>query len=451
MVSTPKVVPGPRGRLILGSFAEYRRDPLHFFLAAALQYGDLVRFRIAHKRNVFLVTHPDYIRHILQDNLRNYVKGVSYEALRLALGQGLLVSEGELWKRQRRLLQPHFTPQKMAEKVGTMTGCISAMLDRWRTIADSGRPFDLVTEVMRLAFDIVGKTLMGAEIGEEMVEVERVLHGLTDYVYRRMEAPVKLPTSLPTPRNRLFRNGMTILNRVVSRVIDKHRGAAEPGRSLLSVLMAARDPETGQGMSGQQLRDEVLTLLLAGHETSGDAIAWTFYLLSLHPAVERTLHEEIRTVLGDRVPAAEDLMRLPYAGQVVQEAMRRYPPAGSFTRTPLADDTIDGYRIPKNAVIILSPYVNHRLPKFWENPEAFDPDRFAPERAEALPPYVYFPFGGGPHTCIGRNLSLVEVAVATAMIVQRYRLHLVPAQKIYPEPRISLRPQPAIQMTLHRR
>lgn len=387
--------PGPTGGLLLGSWGKYRKDPLGFFLRSAMEYGGLVRFRFAHKP-AFLVSEPAFIKHILQDGSKKYAKGISYESLRWLLGNGLLVSEGDLWKKQRRLMQPHFQHSKMKAKVDIVEQCVDDLLHRWETIR---QPFDLVPEMMRLAFDVVGKTLLGTDIADEMVEVERVLADAVDWVYRRMEAPVKMPARIPTPRNRRFRECVRVLDGVVARVIDRHR--REPRETLLAALMR-------ENMDDRQLRDEVLTLLLAGHETTGDALCWALWLVSKHPSTD---------IEG-----------------IIRESLRLYPPAWSFTRTAVERDELGGYAIPKGAIVIISPWVNHRLPRFWKDPERFDPSRPEPEEN-----YVYMPFGGGPHTCIGMHLSLFELRVTLTRILQRWRV--IFEGEIEPIPSISLKPK----------
>jgi cytochrome P450 len=453
------VTPGPRGSLVLGHLSAYKKDPLGFFLGAALEFPDIARFRMAHMP-LFLVVRPEYIAHVLTDNARNYLKGPSYDSLKLLLGEGLLTAEGELWRRQRRLAQPAFLRQSLAKKVGTMTGAIARLVERWR--ARPPGAFDLVPEMMHLAFDIVGETLMGAAIADEMAAVEPAMVGAAEHIYRRMQAPIKLPPGLPTAGNRRFRGWVRVLDELVARVIaghrqqplDNHRRPAseEPGEGdLLSALMAARDEETGAGMDDRQLRDEVITFLTAGHETTGDALAWTFWLLGRDAAVERRLHDEVDLVLDGRRPGADDLPNLGYTGQVIDESMRLYPPAYAFTRTAVERDQIDGHEVPRGAFIVISPWVNHRHPRFWREPERFDPERFAPASVEAIPQYAYFPFGGGPHKCIGQHLSLLELKLAVAMIAQRFRLRLVDGQAVRPDPGIALRPAPAVMVELESR
>jgi cytochrome P450 len=443
---TKQRAPGPRGKL-LGKLDEARKDPLRLFLELAMEFGGVVRFRVAHIP-FFLVSDLDAIKRILQDNLKNYVKGVSYEHLRTAMGNGLLVAEGDLWKRQRKLIQPAFTRQKLADSISTMTGSISGLVKSWEEPARTGEVLDVVSPFMRLAFDMVGKILMGKEIDDKMDLVESVLNEAGDHVYHRMESPFRVPEAVPTKRNRRYKAALKTLYGVVDDVIAKHRSEESETFTLLSTMVRARDEETGEGMSDQQLRDEVLTFLMAGHETTGDALCWVFYLLSMHPGACRILGQEVDRVLGKRVPTIEEVPSLVYTGQVIDEAMRLYPPAWAFTRTAVARDELKGYPVPAGSNIIICPHVNHRLPELWDHPEAFDPDRFAPDRQEKRHIYAYFPFGGGPHTCIGRHFSLLEMKLAVAMISQRYRLELVPGQRIEAAPRISLRPSDEIRMKI---
>lgn len=441
--------PTPRGSLVLGNLGALVRDPLQLFLDAATQHGGLVRFRFAHL-HVYLVSEPAYIRHVLTDHMRNYVKGVSYASLRHALGDGLLVAEGELWRRQRRLMNPAFGRQILRDKAPVMLACVAAAIARWERHAAAGESFDLVAEMMRLAFDVVGRVLMGGDIADAMAELEDVVPVVSGWVYRHMSAPLKLPPWLPTPNNVRYRRAMRVLDRVVQRVIDEHRAHGERP-DLMSLLMSARDDDTGRAMSDRQLRDEVLTFLLAGHETSGSALTWVYALLADHPEHERRLHAELDTVLGERPVAVDDLARLPFAGQILDEAMRLYPPAWSFTRTAVERDRLGPFEIPAGAMVVISPWVNHRLARFWQSPERFDPERFAPAAVQTHDAYQYFPFGGGPHMCIGKHLTLFEIKLAMAAISQRYRLVRETPGRVKLAPRVSLTPAEPIRVRLARR
>ena len=435
------------GSFFLGSLGPYRRDPLKLFLDCALESPDLVRFRMGYK-SLLLLVEPRYIRHVLLENQRNYVKGVSYESLRILLGNGLLTAEGDLWRRQRRLIQPVFLKQTLRGKLDVLTACVERLIERFRE-RTGGPPFDLVPEMMRLAFDVVGRTVLGIDIANEVDDVERVFAEASHFVYERMQSVVKPPEWWPSARMRRFRQVRAQLGTLVVRVIERHRQQEHRANTLLAALMAARDPETGEGMSDNQLHDELLTSLGAGYETTGDGLCWIFYLLASAPEVRERLEEEVDARLGDRRPSEADLSAMTYAEQVIDESWRLYPPAWAFTRSAVEHDVIDGHRVPKNAVIVLSPYVNHRHPRFWSDPERFDPDRFAPGRE--IPNFAYFPFGGGPHMCVGKHLSLLEVKVALTMVTRRFRVRLVPDQTIRLDPGIALRPAPSMMVTVEAR
>jgi cytochrome P450 len=360
----------------------------------------------------------------------------------------LLTAEGDLWRRQRRLIQPVFLKQALFGKLDVLAGCAGRLIARLGERGD-GRPFDLVPEMMRFAFDVVGRTVLGIDIAREIDDVEHVFAEASLFVYERMQSVVKVPEWWPTGAMRRFHRLRRQLDALIVRVIERHRLDGHGGTTLLSVLMAARDPETGRGMSDQQLRDELLTLLGAGYETTGDGLSWIFYLLSSAPDVQARLEQEVDAQVGDGAPSAAALSTLTYAEQVIDESWRLYPPAWAFTRSAVHADAIDGHAIPKNAIVVLSPYVNHRHPRFWAEPERFDPARFAHPGDHSG--FAYFPFGGGPHMCVGKHLSLLEVKVALMMIVRRFRIRLIPDQKIYADPGIALRPAPRMMVTVEAR
>jgi cytochrome P450 len=332
-----------------------------------------------------------------------------------------------------------------------MTETTAAMLERWQSVARRGEPLDIGAEMMRLTLSVIVKTMLGAEASDEAEArvVARALNITLEHLHGRAWALIKLPEHWPSPGNRCFRQAVDTLDKIVYRIIDEHRRQEENTNDLLSILLLARDEETGEGMSDQQLRDEVMTAFTAGHETTANALAWTWYLLAHHPHVAARLQTELATVLGGRSPTFRDLSNLNYTRQVIEEAMRLYPPLWITGRLSVNEDEIGGYHIPANADLVLSPYVTHRHPAFWEQPEVFDPDRFTPERSAGRPRYAYFPFGGGPHQCIGNHFALIEAQVILAMVAQTYRLDLVPGQSIKPRPMIALKPHPRILMTLH--
>jgi cytochrome P450 len=443
--------PGPRGHLLLGHLPEYQRDPLTLFMNAALRYGGVVRLRFA-GRHVFFVNHPDAIKHVLQDNNRNYHKSVGYEKTRPMLGYGLLTSEDDFWRRQRRLAQPAFHRKQIGAFAATMTDATAQMLERWRAFAASGRTFDVAQEMMRLTLTIVGKTLFSSDVSGEADTVGRALTIALEHTNKRMQSLFDLGEKLPLPENRRFDEAIATLDRVVYGMIEeRRRGTHDEYHDLLSLLLHAQDDDTGERMSDKQLRDEAMTIFLAGHETTANALSWAWVLLSKHPDVLRKLQAEVDTVLAGRAPTLDDLPQLRYTRMVLDEVLRLYPPAWAIGRNTIGDDTIIDYHVPANSIVAMSAYVTHRLPQFWPNPEGFDPERFAPGAEEKRPRFAYFPFGGGPRLCIGNNFALMEAVLILAMVVQRFRLDLVPGHPIEPEPMVTLRPRHGVLVTLHAR
>ncbi len=450
--AAPRTAPGPRGRLLLGNMHHIRRRPLEFYTSLRRQYGDVVRFRTTGPFNAFLLSHPDDVEYVLRKNARNYPKEEFVNAkLKLFLGEGLLTSEGEFWLRQRRLAQPAFHRQRLAALATLMTDATGAMLARWEPDAGSGRPLDVADEMAHLTLGIVGRALLGVDLSEKAGALGRAFEVALEHVNHRSTHMLAVPERIPTPRNRRFLMARRKLDEAVYRIIAERRRSGEDTGDLLSMLLAARDEETGEGMSDQQLRDEVVTILIAGYETTADALAWTWYLLGAHPETRARLRAELAAVLAGRVPTVEDLPQLPYTRMVLQEAMRLYPPAWGLLRQAREDDEIRGYRIPARVRIVISQYVVHRHPGFWEEPERFDPERFAPGRVASRPPFAYFPFGGGQRMCIGNNFAMMEAQLILATVAQRYRLDLVPGHPVEPEPLITLRPRHGVLVTLHDR
>ncbi len=442
-ISRPALVaPGPRGPL---SALRMIRKPLEAIGTDWRRYGDVVRYRLG-TMQVFLVVHPDGVNQVLQENHRNYVKSVDYQILKRVLGEGLLTSEGPLWLRQRRLMAPMFHRQRIAEFGATMVDSTLKMLDHWSSLASQGSTFDVCNEMMHLTLEIVARVLFKVELAGEMAhEIGRDVT-VSNERLGQFDLGTLLPW-LPTPRNREFRRAIRSLDAIVAGIIADHRSSGRDRGDLLSLLLAARDQDTGEAMSDQQVRDEALTLILAGHETTANALAWTWYLLSQNPDVERNLHAELADVLGGRAPAAADLPNLRYTSMVIDESMRLYPPAWSVGRSPVADDEILGFTIPKGSSVMLSQWLTHRHPDFWENPEQFDPDRFSPERSANRPRYAYFPFGGGPRQCIGNVFALTEANLILAAVAQKYRLRLAPGHRVELQPLVTLRPRYGLKMT----
>ncbi|HTT77933.1 MAG TPA: cytochrome P450 [Candidatus Binataceae bacterium] len=422
------------------------RNPLQTIGRDWPRYGDVTRYRFG-AMQVFLVVHPDGVKRVLQENHRNYVKSFDYQILKRLLGEGLLTSEGRLWLRQRRLMAPMFHRQRIAEFGATMVDCTLKMLDQWNSLASTGNTFDACSEMMRLTLEIVARVLFKVEIGGELAhEIGRDVT-IANERFGQFDLGTLLPW-LPTLRNLQFRRATRSLNAIVGGIIASRRRIGQDRGDLLSLLLSARDEDTGEAMSDQQIRDEVVTLILAGHETTANALAWTWYLLSQNPEVELKLHAELAEVLGGRTPAVADLPNLRYTSKVIDESMRLYPPAWSVGRSPIADDEILGFHIPKGSTVMLSQWLTHRHPDFWEDPERFDPERFKPARADNRPRYAYFPFGGGPRQCIGNAFALTEANLILAAVAQKYRLRLVPGQRVEPLALVTLRSRYGLKMTL---
>jgi len=443
---THKIAPGPRGYALLGSLLDIRRDRLRFLMDVTREFGDVVRFRMGPK-TFHLINQPDGIKHVLQDNYRNYHKGIGLAQAEPLLGKGLLTSEGEFWLNQRRLMQPAFHPQRIMEFAPAITDATGSMLERWQTCAKHEQPLDISLEMMGVTLDILGRTLLGTDIYSEADAVGDAFALALKQAIRHMVAIFNLPESVPTPRNLRFRKALGTLDKVVYGMIDERRREEKGNGDLISTLLA-HDDGTGKSVSDKQLRDEVMTILLAGHETTAMALTWTWYLLSLNPTVEHQLQRELSEVLGGCEPTFEALPNLKYAKMVFEEAIRLYPPVWLIPRTAVKDDEIGGYYIPAGSGVLVSPYSMHRNPEFWENPEVFDPERFSVEGWTNRPYYAYFPFGGGPRSCIGSSFGITEALLIIAMVAQRYRLRLVPGHPVKPEPLLTLRPRQGVLMTL---
>jgi cytochrome P450 len=442
--------PGPRSFSPFGNLPEIQRDPIGTFLRGRAEFGDVVRYRGGIWYS-YLISNPEHIKHILQDNNQNYLKGLSYEVLRPVLGLGLLTNEGDSWLSQRRLAQPAFHRQRLVQVCDVMVDSAARMLRRWDARPDPDAPVEVLSEMTRLTLEVVSRTLLGSESGVEAEQVSRAVRELQAHVNYRSTHLFSLPEKYPTPRNRRFHRWLRVLDAIVYRIIEEHRAGRGDSDDLLSMLLKARDEDSGEGMSDRQLRDEVMTIFLAGHETTANALTWTWYLLSQHRDVETQLQGELDRVLDGRMPSYADLRNLPYARMVLDESLRLYAPAWAVGRYAIRDDEVGGFRIPAKAQIVISQYVTHRHPEFWERPDEFDPERFAPERMAGRPRFAYFPFGGGPRMCIGADFALMEAQLVLAAVAQRYRLKLAPGHRVEPDALVTLRPKYGMSMLLERR
>jgi len=447
--SATSLPPGPRGLPILGMLPAVRRDPTGTFGRAAQRYGDVVYFKIANRQG-FLITNPADVRHVLQDNARNYHKSPLYEKLRTTLGNGLLTSEDDFWLRQRRIAQPAFHRQRVAALAGVMALAAREAAAQWEAVASKGRPVDVAEEMMRLTRTVVLRALLGGDLGPYSSTIDDAWKVINEYIGESFWS-FGLADRLPTAKKRRFQAARKILRGAVDHVITDRRRHPSESVDLLSMLLSARDEETGETMTDEQLRTEVTTFLLAGQETTSLTLTWTWYLLSQHPQARQRLESELDTVLEGRPPEYADLANLPYTRMVVDEAMRLYPPAWGFSRQAMGDDRLGGYRLPKGWLAFVIPWVLHRLPAYWPNPDAFDPERFSPERSADRPKFVYIPFGAGPRQCIGNQFALIEAHLSVATLAQSYRLHLAASQAVEAWPLITLRPRYGMSMIVERR
>ena len=438
-------IPRVPGIPVLGSLPRVWKDILGFFLSAGTEHPEMVRIDMGPAR-LHLVSHPDSVKYVLQDNHRNFNKG--YDQAKPLLGEGLVTSEGELWRRQRRLMQPAFHRQRLAELIPMMSAAAEEMLANWRRRYNTGEPVDIAREMMLLTQTIILRTMFSTDISANAEEIADAFSDALEYLNMAMIAPFPWLHAIPTPAQRRFRRAMQVIDRAVYGMIANRRESGEKRNDLLQMLIDARDEETGEGMSDRQMHDEVLTIFLAGHETTASLLAWTFYLVGQHPEGEMRLRAEFDQVLGGRAPQSEELSALVYTGQVLHEALRIYPPVWMFARTPIEDDEIGGYHIPAGSTVMLSPYVTHHLPQIWKDPDRFVPERFAPGQENQRPRYAFFPFGGGPRLCIGNNFALMEAPTLLAMIMQNFQLELAGDYPVRSQPMTTLRPRPGVFMRI---
>jgi cytochrome P450 len=442
----PRAGRGPAPRLGLIEFIRRVREDQLSVIDPALYAEDLTYSRILFLHS-FLVNKPEYIEQVLLTNHANYRKShFLRNLLGPLLGQGLLTSEGELWRRQRRIAAPAFHRARVGEFVGTMQASTQAMLARWNGASD----FDVAAEMMALTLDIIARTMFSVQVSGEVAAIRE----LTDIVVNLRPSLLDLfgfPQWLPRRQPKEYRAAIAAFEALVARFLAERRSEKSARSDLLSMLLAARDPETGEGMSDRQLRDEILTIFLAGHETTANALTWTWYLLARHPQVEARLHDELDAALGARPPTFADLAELKWTRMVIEEAMRLYPPAHTIARSAIGEDRIGGVRVPPGASITISIYALHRNPKLWAEPERFDPERFAAEAVAGRHRFAYLPFGGGPRICIGNGFAMAEAQVILATIAQRYRLRLAEGHPVVPIGLVTLRPKHGLWVTLEPR
>ena len=435
-----KQLPGPRGLSLLGSLREYTFMPIEFLLKSAREYGDVVSLSIGPIRTC-LFNHPDLIEEVLNKQNPNCIKDISYRVLKGVFGDGLLLSDGDLWKRHRRLIQPAFTAERITGYASAIVTDTAQMLAKWR----SGEIYDVHQEMSQLTIKLITQAMFGVDVAETALEIGKALDTIMLHYVHQAKTWFLLPAWLPTPSNRKAHHATKRLNEIVYAIIDQRRQF--PMDDLLSRMLRVKD-EDGTQLSDRELRDEVMTLLLAGHDTTANALTWTLMLLAQNPEAEAKLVEEVRSVLEERLPTSAELPKLRYTEMVLKESMRLYPPAWILGRELTRDCTIGDYHLTRGTTIYLSQWVVHRDPRFFANPEQFLPERWENNLEQRLPRCAYFPFGAGPRVCIGKAFSMMEATLILAMIAQKFRLTLIPEHPIELLPSITLRPKHGVKMML---
>jgi len=440
-----KFPPGPSFGLRRWSLGPLNSgDPLKYFTEIIREYGDIVGFRIFNFR-ILLINHPDHIEDVLVNHPRKFIKGRVLQANKRVFGRGLLTSEGDFWLRQRRLAQPAFHRARIAGYASTMVEYTERLLHQWQ----DGEERDIHKEMMRLTLQIVGKTLFDADVERDAQDIGKSMELLLELGadFRRT---LLIPQWLPTPTNIRLERAIRQIEKVLYRMIAEKRSSGRDAGDLLSMLLAAQD-EDGSRMTDKQLRDEAITLFLAGHETTANTLSWTWWLLAQNPAVEAKLHAELRTVLAGRAPSLDDLPKLIYTNHIITESMRLYPPAWGTARTAIEDHEIAGYAVPKGSGVSFAQWTVHRDARWYDAPDEFRPERWEGDLLKRIPRFAYFPFGGGPRQCIGNTFALMETALILATIARQFRFRLVEGHPVVPLASITLRPRHGIRVVMESR
>ncbi len=437
--------PSPPGPPLFGNLLQFRRDPLRFLIQTRSNLGDVFRLKLG-PENLYVISHPEHIKHVFIDNYKNYEKkSRMWTKLMPLFGFSLVTTDGETWKRRRRLAQPSFHHERISAFAKQMTQTTQELLQRWENNPNSN--IDFSSEMMQLTLQILGRTLLNTELTEETQTIQKSIHTILVHANKQGRQLLSIPYSIPTPANRRFLKAVNTLDELVYGIIKSRRENQKSAFDLLSMLMDSRDEETQQGLNDRELRDELVTFIFAGHETSANALTWTFYLLAKHPRIQEQLYLEISKLLQGP-PRLKDLKQLSIVERIIKESMRLYPPVWFTGRTLVKDDQIGDFFIPAKSVIMPSIYLTHHHPDIWENPEVFDPDRFLPERIEKMHRQAYIPFGAGPRQCIGNMFALMEMQIIVILLCQHYQFELAPNFEAELEPSITLRPKNGMRLRL---
>ncbi|MGV9980730.1 cytochrome P450 [Micromonospora wenchangensis] len=439
------IAPGPTGRPLVGSLFDWRRTPAEFLLRLQRDHGEVVRMKLG-PYLVHLVTEPEAVHRVLVGNHHNYDRGKLYDQFKLVMGTGLLTTDGPAWRSHRRAVQPLFLNRAIGAILPNVVESTHQMLDRWEVAATRGEPVDLIGEMLQLTLVTLSRSLFGYDPGAAVAEMKRTVDAGIELMFTHGLLSEQLPEWIPNARNRQIRATRRFFDRLVDDIRSNHHRTGQG--QLVELMETARDPVDGRAWTDREIRDELLTVYLAGHETTAAAACWALYALSGHRWAAEELTAEVDQVLAGRAPTLADTERLTYTGQVIQEALRLYPPIWTFPRGVVADDELAGRHVPAGSSILISPLVSHRNPRIWDNPDAFDPARFAGDAARRLPRLSYLPFGGGPRMCVGNLMALLELKVIVALVSQRFQLQTVPGDFVrYGHSVISLRPQGRLLVT----
>lgn len=442
---------GPSGRAMLKQLSQVRTDPLHYLSMLTNRYGDLVRVPLPLGGQLFIVSRPELAAQVLVSHQANYRKARTYKPLTELLGNGLLTNEGDSWTRQRKLVQPMFARRHIDAFAPTMVAAAHTTASRWDRLPGD-TVVDVAEEMSALTLDVVGRALFSADLTGEAGAMAPALATVLEAFIKVLRHPLFLIVPnyhrWPTPNRLRARGAEAHLRRVVDTLISNRRAQGHDGaeRDLLDMLLAARDEDSGQPMDEQQIRDELMTFMLAGHETTANALTWTFMLLSQHPEARARLETEIDEVLSGRAPTEQDVPKLEWTNAVLSESMRLYPPAWILEREAAGPDELDGVPVREGNVVATPPYLLHRNPEHWDNPEGFDPERFLPDAARGRHRFAYLPFGGGRRQCVGGGFAMLEAVLLLATLVQRFRLDLVPGFRPAMSPTVTLRPAGEVPM-----
>jgi cytochrome P450 len=453
--STRRDIPGPRGLDLLRLLPRFASQPLQTLEALTAQYGPVVELAYPLDRLVVL-TRPEYIEHVLHQGHQRYDKRTArWKNLRRIWGDGLLTADGDVWRRQRQRIQPAFHQDHLEGFARVVVTEAEKIADEWRASVRAGEPRDVYVDMMRCTVRTLAKAMFGTDVEGRTDLLIRAVSDINAYINpMSLSNLLELPNAVRrwiTPGFGAYDRALHELRDVLRSIVRARQSGDAERRDLLALIMAGTDEETLQTMSEAELGGELLTLLMAGHETVGIATGWSWYLLSQHPAAEQKLHDELDAVLGGRTPTFADVPRLEYARMVFQESMRLYPPIWAYDRRAVEDDSIGGYHIPKHTAIVLSPWLMHRHPEYWEAPYAFEPERFSSTAPAERPQYAYFPFGGGPRRCVGMRFALMQGPLMLASLAQSFRPRLKPGHPVEPWPRLNLPPKFGLQMLIEKR